>query len=309
MILKTITYDDMASRFAWLDAVAALRDGHRLPRAQIGDIFLGPADGTLLSRGAYVPGLGYGLKSVTVFDKNAKAGLPTVQGAMLMFEPEHGQLIAIIDSKLVTEIKTAADSVLGATLLARPDSETLLIAGAGTVARSLIKAYSAVMPSLRRIGIWSRRREPSETLAQEFAAHGIEVFAAPDLAAAVAEADIVSTATMARAPILKGEWVKPGTHVDLIGAFKADMREADDRLISTGALFVDSRDTTIDHIGELKIPITHGVITANAVKGDLYDLINGTHPGRQNEREVTIFKNGGGAHLDLMIAGFLVGQF
>lgn len=309
MFPKIITYDDVASRFAWPGAVAALREGHTLPRAQVGDIFLGPADGTLLSRGAYVPGLGYGLKSVTVFNKNAEAGLATVQGAMLMFEPDHGQLISIIESKLVTEIKTAADSVLGATLLARPDSETLLIVGAGTVARSLVKAYSAVMPSLKRIGIWSRRSEASKALVQEFAEHDIRVFAAPDLAEATATADIISTATMSRTPILKGEWVQPGTHVDLIGAFKADMREADDTLISTGSLFVDSRETTIGHIGELKIPIAHGLITADAVMGDLYELVNRTQSGRQTEQDVTVFKNGGGAHLDLMIASFLVNQF
>jgi ornithine cyclodeaminase len=145
-------------------------------------------------------------------------------------------------------------------------------------------------------------------LVHEFAKHDIEVFVAPNLAEATATADIVSTATMARAPILKGEWVRPGTHVDLIGAFKADMREADDTLISMGSLFVDSRDTTIDHIGELKIPIAQGLITADAVKGDLYELVNGIHPSRQSAQDVTVFKNGGGAHLDLMIAGFLVSR-
>lgn len=309
MTPKTIACDDVASRFDWRDAVAALREGHKLPHAQIGDIFLGPADGTMLSRGAFVPGLGYGLKSVTVFDKNAKQGLPTVQGAMLVFEPDHGQLIAIVDSKLVTEIKTAADSVLGASLLARPDSETLLIVGAGTVARSLVKAYQAVLPSLKRFAVWSRRRETAETMAEEFAGAGIALSVAGDLKAAVATADIVSTATMAREPILKGDWVKPGTHVDLIGAFKADMREADDDLISTGRLFVDSRETTFEHIGELKIPIANGGITADAVEADFYDLVTGSHPGRRTAQEITAFKNGGGAHLDLMIARFLVSRF
>ena len=309
MTPKIIAYDDVASRFDWGDAVAALREGHKLPQAEIGDIFLGPADGTMLSRGAFVPGLGYGLKSVTVFDKNAQHGLQTVQGAMLVFEPDHGQLSAIVDSKLVTEIKTAADSVLGASLLARTDSETLLIVGAGTVAHSLVKAYRSVMPSLKRIMVWSRRREAAESMAKEFAAAGIALSVADDLEAAVATADIVATATMAREPILRGDWVKPGTHVDLIGAFKSDMREADDDLISTGTLFVDSRDTTIDHIGELKIPIANGVIKADAVKADFYDLVAGSHPGRRSEQEITVFKNGGGAHLDLMIAGYLVSGF
>ena len=309
MTPKTIGYNDVASRIDWGDAVAALREGHKLPHAQIGDIFLGPADGTMLNRGAFVPGLGYGLKSVTVFDKNARQGLPTVQGAMLVFEPDHGQLSAIVDSKLVTEIKTAADSVLGASLLARPDSETLLIVGAGTVARSLIKAYRAVMPTLERFVVWSRRPEVTEAMAKEFAEAGIALSVAGDLEAAVATADIVATATMAREPILKGDWVRPGTHVDLIGAFKSDMREADDDLISTGRLFVDSRETTIEHIGELKIPISKGIITADAIQADFYDLVGGAHPGRRSEQEVTVFKNGGGAHLDLMIAGYLVSRF
>ncbi|SFJ23194.1 ornithine cyclodeaminase family protein [Celeribacter neptunius] len=308
MTPQMITYDDVISRLTWPEAVETLRAGHLLPKAEVGDLFLGPPEGTLLSRAAYIEGLGYGLKSVTVFGRNPQAGLPSVQGAMFVFEPEHGQLQAIIESRLVTEFKTAADSVLGATLLARPDSQSLLIVGAGTVARSLIRAYSAVMPSLRRIGIWSRRAAQADALAQEFDLDGIEVLAEPDLPAAAARADIISTATMARDPILKADWVRPGTHVDLIGAFKADMREADDALISTGSLYVDSRDTTIDHIGELKIPIAAGVITAEAVRGDLYDLIKSPACGRQKAEEITIFKNGGGAHLDLMIARFIAAR-
>ncbi|WP_116655204.1 ornithine cyclodeaminase family protein [Pelagibacterium sediminicola] len=302
---QLITYEEASPLVTWFNAVSALRKGHRLPKAQVSDIFLGPSDGSLLSRGAYIKGLGFGVKSVTVFGDNPAANLPTVQGAMLVFDPAHGQINAIIESKLVTELKTAADSVLGALLLARPNSETLLIVGAGTVACSLIHAYTATFPSIRRVLVWARRAEQAVAVAGDVRVQGVKIAAAADLETAAAEADIISTATMAREPVLRRAWIRPGTHVDLIGAFKADMREADDALISEGSVFVDSRDTTIDHIGELKIPIASGVITADAVRGDLYDLVGNAATGRETAAEITVFKNGGGAHLDLMIADYI----
>ncbi|PZQ47477.1 MAG: ornithine cyclodeaminase [Rhodovulum sulfidophilum] len=306
MRARLIDYD--ARRLlTWSGAVDALRAGHRLPRAEVADTVLGPAEATLLSRGAFIPGLGFGLKSVTVFDRNPARGLPTVQGAMLVFEPDQGRLDAIIDGHLVTELKTAADSVLGALCLARPDSRHLLVVGGGTVARNLVSAYLALFPALERVSVWARRPEQSEALARAAQADGRDVMAVPDLARAAAEADIITSATMARDPVLRGAWIRPGTHVDLIGAYKADMREADDALIAGGSLFVDSRDTTVAHIGELMIPIARGVISAGRIAGDLYDLVARDAPARTSEDEITLFKNGGGAHLDLMIARYISG--
>lgn len=302
---QLITYDDMMGRLSWTEAVEALRAGHLHPKAQVADMFLGPADATLLSRGAFIDGLGYGVKSVTVFEHNPTHSLPTIQGAMFVFEPRHGRLDAIIDGRLVTEVKTAADSVLGARFLARPASAHLLVVGAGTVARSLIKAYPALFPGVERVSIWARRVEQATALAREFDAEPFSVVAVSDLATAAAEADIVTSATMAREPVLRGAWIRPGTHVDLIGAYRTDMREADDALISGGSLFVDSRETTIGHIGELTIPIASGVITADAVLGDLYDLVQGRTIGRSSDSQITLYKNGGGAHLDLMIARYI----
>ncbi|MEO1748182.1 MAG: ornithine cyclodeaminase [Pseudomonadota bacterium] len=300
-----ITYESAAEHLAWPDAVEALRSGHERARAEIGDTFLGPDNGTMLNRAAYIEGLGYGMKSVTVFSGNAENGLPTVQGAMLVFDPTTGQLKAVVESRLITEFKTAADSVLGAKLLARPDSRHLLIVGAGTVARSLINAYSAAMPGLAKISVWARRAEQAQSLAQQFDGHWPPVDVAQDLREACGLADIISTATMAKEPILKGQWVQPGTHVDLIGAFKANMREADDMLIAKGSLFVDSRETTIGHIGEIMMPIAAGVIDETSIRGDFYDLIGKGINARQSVDEVTIFKNGGGAHLDLMMATYI----
>ncbi len=304
---ELITYEETMPRVSWAGAVEALVEGHRAARAEVADIFLGPDAGTLLSRGAYIPGLGYGVKSVTVFGANPAAGLPTVQGAMLLFEAEQGRLVATLESRLVTEVKTAADSLLGARLLARPESRHLLIVGAGTVARSLVAAYAALFPGLERISVWARRPAQARALAKEFAALSQEISPVTDLQGACLQADIVSTATMARDPVIFGDWIGPGTHVDLIGAYKADMREADDALMAAGTLYVDSRETTIGHIGELDIPIARGVLSASDVRGDLYDLVLGRAQGRRSGEEITLFKNGGGAHLDLMIARYLSG--
>ncbi|XEU85653.1 ornithine cyclodeaminase [Tistrella mobilis] len=306
-----LTYEACAGALDWAGAVEALRRGHLRPRAEIADIFLGPRTATLLNRAAFIPGLGYGVKAVTVMDGNAARGLPTVQGAMMVYDAETGSLRAVIDSRLVTEFKTAADSVLGARLLARPDSRHLVIVGAGVVATSLIRAYGAIFPDLERISVWARRPEQARALVDaargpaEAAGITARLEAAPDLDAALAEADIISSATMARSPVIHGARVRPGTHVDLIGAFKADMREADDALIGSSRLFVDSRATTLHHIGELTMPIKAGVITEADVLGDLYDLVPATAPARRSADEITVYKNGGGAHLDLMIADYI----
>lgn len=303
-----ISYDDAIGHLDWVGAVDALIAGHHLPKAQLADVFLGPPTGTLLSRSAYIEGLGYGTKSVTVVDGNPARGRPTVQGAMLLFSEQTGEIEAVVDSRLVTEIKTAADSTLGARLLARPDSRRLLIIGAGIVAVSLVKAYSAAFPDLENISVWARRPERALAIADRFKDFPVPVSAKFGLAEAVASADIISTATMAREPVLPGDWVRPGTHVDLIGAFKADMREADDHLIGKAALYVDSRETTISHIGELKIPIASGIISEQSVLGDLYDMVRPGFVARPAGNEITIFKNGGGAHLDLMVAAWIAGR-
>ncbi len=302
---QILTYQAAAGRLDWSRAVEALRQGHALPQAQIRDVFLGPPTGTMMSRSADIEGLGYGAKTFTVFDGNAARGLPTVQGAMLVFDKDDGSLRAIVESRLVTKIKTAADSVLGASLLARPDSRHLLVVGAGTVATSLVRAYTAVLPGIERVSVWSRRPEQARDLVAGLGGVKADLVAVEDLRAAVGQADIISSATMARQPVILGDWVRPGTHVDLIGAFKADMREADDALMARASVFVDSRDTTLGHIGELLLPIASGAITAESVLGDLYDLVRPGARRRQSDDEITVFKNGGGAHLDLMIAAWI----
>ncbi|MEM8932536.1 MAG: ornithine cyclodeaminase, partial [Acidobacteriota bacterium] len=202
---------------SWRRVVDALDAGHRRPRASIGDVLLRRDARSMLNRAAWVDGLGLGLKTMTIFPENPPP-VPPIQGVFVLFDDHDGAPIALVDGILLTKWKTASDSLLGARYLARPDSRTLLIVGAGTVAASLIEAYTECFPSLERIVLWNRTASKARSLADAASTRG-PVTVATDLPSAVADADIVATATMASAPVLHGDWVRPGTHVDLIGAY------------------------------------------------------------------------------------------
>jgi ornithine cyclodeaminase/alanine dehydrogenase-like protein (mu-crystallin family) len=300
MTVPYLTAADCDPLMDWIALTDAMIEGHRMPQADLRDVLLARGDDRLLSRAAWIDGLGVGVKSVTVFPGNPSQGRPSVQGAMLVFDDATGATEAVIDNPLVTRWKTAGDSLLGARLLARKEARKLLIVGAGTVAASLIEAYGALIDGLEAT-VWARRPEQAEALAARYPRTRV----ATDLEAAVKDAEIVATCTMAREPILRGAWLQPGQHLDLIGAFTPEMREADDDALRRARVFVDSRATTIGHIGELTIPMQAGVIDEADVLGDFHDLVAG-RAGRRSDDEITLFKNGGGAHLDLMTARMIL---
>jgi ornithine cyclodeaminase len=171
----------------------------------------------------------------------------------------------------------------------------------GRVANNLAHAYCALFPKLKKISIWSRRPEQALDLVNRLGHLSVYISTNHDLKSLISTADIISTATMARQPILKREWIRSGTHIDLIGAFTPDMREADSDLIAASRLYVDSFETT-RNIGEIVIPIANGKISRDHIQGDLYRLVNSNSETFRNQNDITVFKNGGGAHLDLMIA-------
>ena len=287
------------AHLSWDGITAALAAGHALPRAEISDTLLYRGRDTLLNRAAWIAGLGALVKSATIFPGNAGLGLPTINGAVTLYDDATGQIKALLDFHLVTKWKTAGDSLLAARHLARPDSRNILIVGAGTVARSMIDAYGAAFPGAR-FTVWTRSRTGARALAD--AVPGITV--ADDLRVAVGQADIICTATMATAPVIIGDWLRPGQHLDLIGAYTPAMREVDDTAMARARVFVDSRATTVHHIGELIDPIRSGAITEADVIADFYDLASGCF-SRETSDEITIAKNGGGAHLDLMTADYI----
>lgn len=303
MTAVTIPFAEGEARLDWLELTEALAESHRLPLCGTGDTFLYRGEDTLLSRAAMIDGMGALVKTATVFPGNPSRGKPMINGAVALFSDEGGELEALIDFHLVTKWKTAGDSLLAARHLARPESRRILIVGAGTVGGSLRAAYAAAFPEAR-FAVWNRSAEGARAFAADHP--GTEV--APDLEAAVRAADIVTCATMTTAPLIKGDWLRPGQHLDLIGAYRPDMREADDRALLKARIFVDSRATTLHHIGELKIALDQGVITESDVVADYYDLATGAF-ARKSEDEVTLFKNGGGAHLDLMTARYILSKW
>jgi ornithine cyclodeaminase len=300
-MIPYISFEEGEKNLSWLGLTDALAAGHDLPRAEISDSFLYRDKDTLLQRQAWIDGLGIAVKSATIFPGNPAQDLPMVNGAVTLFDDKTGTLAALIDFHLVTKWKTAGDSLLAARRLARPDSRNILIVGAGTQGRNLHAAYSAAFPEAR-FTIWNRTQANAEKMASEI--DGLTV--ATDLETAVGAADIITCATLSTEPTLRGDWLQPGQHVDLIGAYRPDMREADDTALKRARIFVDSHATTLDHIGELKIPLAEGTITRADVLAEYYDLSRFT---RTSDEEITLFKNGGGAHLDLMTSRYILDQW
>ncbi len=296
----TIVGKEAESALNWLDLIEALKMGHSRPRADLGDTFLYRGNDTLLNRVAWIDGMGSLVKTANVFPANPDSGLGTVQGAVNLYSDTDGTLEALVDFHLVTKYKTAGDSLLGASLLARPDSREIVIIGAGTVGHSLRQAYGALFPEAH-FSVWNRTAEKAEVFANQYP----NTDTARDLEAAVRAADIVTSATMSTDPILKGAWLQPGQHIDLIGAYRPDMREADDDAIRRATIHVDSRATTIGHIGEIQMPIDSGIIQESSLVSDFYDIADGKMR-RNSPDEITLFKNGGGAHLDLMTSRYIL---
>jgi ornithine cyclodeaminase len=282
----------------WHSLTEALMAGHRLPKAEIADMLLYRGKDTLLNRAAWIDGLGQLVKCATIFPGNAAANLPSVNGSVTLYSDTTGEPMALVDFHLVTKWKTAGDSLLSAKLLARPDSRKILLVGAGTVAHSMVQAYSSIFPDAE-FTVWNRT--PATAKAME----GPRITAVQDLQSAVANADIICTATMATQPLIKGEWLQPGQHLDLIGAYTPAMREVDDEAIRRARVFVDARATTVHHIGELIAPLASGALLETDIQADFYDIGSGAYARRSTE-EITIAKNGGGAHLDLMTASYIL---
>ena len=296
-----IPFEEGEALLGWIGLTDALAAGHNLPKAEIGDTFLYRGSDTLLSRSAWIDGLGIAVKTATIFPNNPSASKPVVNGGVNLYSDTDGTLEAIVDFHLVTKWKTAGDSITAARRLARPNSRNILIVGAGTVGRSLHDAYSAAFPNAQ-FTVWNRTTKNAALMAAERPTLSV----ATDLEQAVRNADIVTSATMSTQPLIKGEWLQAGQHIDLIGAYRPDMREVDDAALQRSRIFVDSIDTTVGHIGEIKIPTEAGAISANDIVADYYNISNFT---RQSDNEITLFKNGGGAHLDLMTSRYILDRW
>jgi ornithine cyclodeaminase/alanine dehydrogenase-like protein (mu-crystallin family) len=242
----------------------------------------------------------YGVKIVNIAAGNAALGLAGLHSSYLLHDATTGVPLALIDGDAITARRTAAASALAASWLARDDARHLLVVGAGKVARLLPEAYRAVR-AIDRVSVWARSSDQAAALVSELFDAGIEATASTDLAAAVAEADIVSCATMATSPVVFGQWLAAGGHLDLIGGFTPAMREADDACFMGASIFVDTEEA-LQKSGDLLGPIERGVFEATDVKATLAQLMAGERSGRSNASERTVFKSVGTALEDLAAA-------
>jgi len=261
----------------------------------------GEPDATALLMPAWTVGEYLGVKLVNVFPGNAGRGIPAVSGVYVLFDGITGQAVALVDGGELTARRTAAASALAADYLAREDSAHLLVVATGRLAPHQVAAYCAVRP-IERVTVWGRNQERAALVVEELAGSGLELAVATDLEAAVAEADIVSCATLANDPIIKGEWLRPGVHLDLIGGFTPKMREADDECVRRATVFCDTRAGATVEAGDLVQPLQSGVLQPEDIAADLYDLCRGRHPGRTSEEEITMHKAAGAALEDLAAA-------
>jgi len=277
-------------------------DGCEVPQRHvhpIADAHGAPA-GTVLVMPAWRAGQRFGLKTVMIFPGNGARGLPALHSTYLLYDANTGEPLAQLDGDQITTRRTAAAAALAASYLARPDARRLLVVGAGRVARLLPEAMRSVRP-IDEVIVWNHRRENADRLAAELRASGITAQASGDLAASVAAADIVSCATLSTAALIEGRWLAPGTHLDLIGSFTPQMREADAACFERARVFVDT-DEALAKSGDVLGAIAEGGFTPAALQGTLADLCAGRCAGRNQTDEITLFKAVGGALEDLAAA-------
>ena len=267
----------------------------------------GGAD-TLLIRAAWQRDTQIGIKLITVFPANAGGELPSIQAVYMLFDGANGRPLASLDGTELTYWKTAADSALGTRFLAREDAGSLCMIGAGAQAPHLIRAHCSVRPSIERVTIWNRTHAKAEALAAAAPMEGVGFEATTDIEAACRGADIISTATAAEAPLVRGAWLRPGQHLDLVGGYKPEMREADTEAFERARVFVDARETTVGICGDLLEPVKEGRFSADRIEGDLFDLCRTGLSRPRAAEDITLFKNGGGGHLDLMTASYYVNR-
>lgn len=261
----------------------------------------GEPDQTLLLMPAWDAGQAIGMKLATITPGNGPRGLPAVNAVYLLVDGPTGQPRALMDGAALTVRRTAAASALAARYLARKDASVMVMVGAGALSRPFIEAHLSQHP-IKRVYLWAREAAKRESKARELAALGLPVEPTGDLEQAVRGADIISCATLSTSPLVKGAWLKPGAHLDLVGAFTPEMRESDDEAVTRASLFCDTRAGALKEGGDLVIPLKAGVITEASVKAELADLARGTHNGRVAPDEITLFKSVGTAVEDFAAA-------
>jgi alanine dehydrogenase len=302
--MKIISASELAEAAPYRDIVEALRQGfredittpmrHHHNTSDVATLLLMPAWSKAFT----------GLKTVVIKTDNPALGLPTVIGSYLLIDNRTAEPVAMMDGTELTRRRTACAGALAADYLARKDASTLLMIGTGALSAHFVRAHAAMRP-IRKVLLHNRTLEKAKDLAAELAKDSFEVSLVRDLEQAMAEADIISCATTSSTAIVRGQWLKPGTHIDLAGAYKPEMRETDGDTVARARVYVDTREGAETEAGDLIQAVKEGKFRMENIQGDLFDLCRGKAAGRRNREEITLFKSCGTALEDLAAAALV----
>lgn len=302
--MRMITAEEVATSLAWPALVERLamtfREGVESPPRHHHAMHRPDGEATMLLMPAWEPDGYIGMKMVNVFPQNAEHGLPAISGVYLLSEGTHGRPLACLDGSELTRRRTAAASALAARELARDDASTLLVVGTGKLAPMVIEAFAAVRP-IEKVRIWGRHPDKAERLAAEYADR-FDTAAVTDLEAATRDADLVSCVTLSTEPLIHGDWLSPGTHLDLIGAFRPSMRETDAECLARSEVFVDTYAGARGEAGDILQAVDEGRFAFDDIQGELVELLRGERPGRSSRDAITLFKSVGASLEDLAAA-------
>ena len=265
-------------------------------------------DSTLLLMPSWEAGNDLGVKIVSVNPNNGKYNLPSIQGSYLYMDGHKGMIRAILDAKALTAKRTAAASALAASYLAKKDASSMLMLGTGALSVNLIKAHTSIR-SIKNVFVWGRNFMKAQLIAEQFDQQNFKVIAIENYIETISHVDIVSCATLSKEPLVFGKLLKEGQHLDLVGAYKKDMREADDEAVRRSSVFIDTFQGGLKESGDIVIPLQNGSLKDTDIKADLFGLCSGGHKGRKSDREITFFKSVGHASEDLIGARFYFGQW
>ncbi|EZH72849.1 ornithine cyclodeaminase [Aquimarina atlantica] len=293
---------ELKNKFASDSILVPMRHHHDFPNPVVQE------DSTLLLMPAWNPGKEAGVKIVTVSPKNGQFDLPSIQGTYLYMDAIKGTIKAIMEAKSLTVKRTASASALASSYLSKPDASSLLMIGTGALSTNLIKAHASVRP-IKTVYIWGRNYEKAKKISAELEGESFHIHAIPTIEEKISEVDIISCATLSKTPLVLGNYLKAGQHIDLVGAYKKDMREADNESIKKATVFVDTYQGGLKESGDIVIPLKEGVLKEEDIKADLFELCSETKQGRTSDHEITIFKSVGHALEDLAAATYYYNQY
>ncbi|MGO1692941.1 MAG: ornithine cyclodeaminase family protein [Marinobacter sp.] len=302
--MRVISAQEVTGALVWPALIERLartfREGVEAPPRHHHAMHRPDGEATMLIMPAWEQAGYIGMKMVNVFPQNANAGLPAISGLYILCEGQHGTPLACIDGGALTSRRTAAASALAARELSRHDASSLLVVGTGKLAPLLIEAHATVRP-IRKVRVWGRNPDKSAALAERFQ-NRFDCEPVTNLESAVSEADIISCATLSTEPLIRGEWLQPGSHLDLVGAFRPTMRETDGRCLARGEVFVDTYAGALGEAGDLLQAIGEGALCETDLRAELAELLQGSKPGRSNNEAITVFKSVGASLEDLAAA-------